>query len=178
MVVLDADFLILLLHPNPPVPVHPKTKQPVPRLKERVEHLIATLEKAREKILIPTPALSEVLVLATDRASDYLAEITSNYGFEMVPFDTMAAVEAAIATSNAKKLGGKKGGSISAWSKIKFDRQIIAIAKVRGVDTIYSNDDDIRKFGASENIKVTPVWDLPNPPAKQADMFEEAQNGQ
>lgn len=175
MVALDADFLILLLHPNPPIPVHPKTKQAVPRLKERVEHLIATLEKAREKILIPTPALSEVLVLAMDRASEYLAEITSNYGFELASFDPMAAVEAAIATANAKKKGGKKGGSLSAWSKIKFDRQIIAIAKVRGIDTIYSNDDDIRRFAELESIKVVPVWDLPNPPAKQADMFEEAE---
>src|ERR1700730_11754504 len=98
MAALDADFLILLLHPNPHAPLDPRTKQPVSRVKEKVEHLVATLEKAREKIVIPTPALSEALALAKDKASDYLAELTNTYGVEIAGFDTLAAVEAAIAT--------------------------------------------------------------------------------
>ena len=117
MVGLDADFLSLLLHPNPRIPLDPSTGKPVERAKERVKHFIATLEKTREKIIIPTPALSEVLVLATDRASEYLTELTTSYGFEIAPFDQVAAVEAAIATAEAKKRGGKKAGSSGSWAQ-------------------------------------------------------------
>jgi hypothetical protein len=172
MAAFDADFLILLLHQNPSAPVDPKTNQPIPRLKERIEHLLTSLEKVREKILVPT-ALSEALALAMDKASEYLAELTNSYGFEMAGFDTVAAVEAALATSDAKRRGGKKSGSTSTWAKVKFDRQIVAIAKVRGVGTIYSNDEDVRKFAERENLKVVSVWDLPEPPPKQTKMFDE-----
>ncbi len=172
MIALDADFMFFLLHPNPGSVIEPKTKKPVPHAKEKVEWLISSLEKAREKILIPTPALSEVLTLAMDKASDYLSELTNTYGFELASFDAMAAVEAAVATADAKKRGNKRGGSSGTWAKIKFDRQIVAIAKVRGVTAIYSNDEDIRRWGEKENIKVVSVWDLPDPPPKQTEMFE------
>lgn len=175
MVLFDADFLGILMHATPRAPLDPATKKPVGRLKEKVEHLVSTLEKVRDKILIPTPALSEVLALAADKASDYLAELTSNTCFEIVSFDQVAAIEAAVAAYEAKQRGGKKAGSTSTWAKVKFDRQIIAIGKVRGVNAIYSNDEDIRKAGARENIKVISVWDLPDPPPKQTDMFVEQQ---
>src|ERR1700722_12775344 len=108
MVGMDPDFLSLLLHPDPRVPMDPSTGKPVERAKERVRYFIETLGTAREKIVIPTPALSEVLALAMDRASEYLTELTNSYGFEIAAFDQVAAVEAAIATSEAKKRGGKK----------------------------------------------------------------------
>lgn len=179
MVGLDASFISLLLHPDPRPPLDPKTKQPVKKAKEKIGYLIRTLEKAREKILLPTPALSEVLALAMDSASEYLAEITATYGFEIAAFDEVAAVEAAIATAAAKKRGGKKGGSDSAWAKVKFDRQIVAICKVRGASSIYSNDSDVFRFAQAENISVLAVWDLPDPPPEQTEMAfsEEADSG-
>ena len=63
--------------------------------------------------------------------------------------------------------GDKKGGSSSSWSKVKFDRQIVAIAKVNGADTIYSTDDDVARFGRAAEIKVESVWDLPEPQPEQ-----------
>ena len=171
MVGLDASFISPLLHPKGHPPLDPKTTQPVKKAREKIEYLFLSLEKAREKILLPTPALSEVLALAMDGAAAYLAEITTTYGFEIAAFDEVAAVEAAIATSDAKKRGGKKGGSDSSWAKVKFDRQIVAICKVRSVTSIYSNDQDVLRFGKAENIPVVAVWDLPDPPPKQAEMF-------
>lgn len=173
MVLFDADFLGILLHPNPRAPLDPTTQKPIPRLKERLEHLVSTFEKVREKILIPTPALSEVLAIAGDMASEYVAELSSSTCFEIAPFDQVAAVEAAIAAYEAKQRGGKKAGSTSTWAKIKFDRQIVAIAKVRGVNTIYSNDEEIRKAAIREKMNVISVWELPDPPPKQTKMFEE-----
>lgn len=147
--------------------MNPHTGKPVDMLKERVELLIRVLEKTREKIIIPTPALSEILVLGKDRAADYLAELNSTYRFEVAPFDQVAAVEAALFTSGAMTRGSKRGSSKANWEKVKFDRQIVAIAKTRGATAIYSNDEDVRKFGDIENIEVIAAWELPVPPVQQ-----------
>ena len=56
MVVFDASILLLILEEN--------IRSSIPKAKERVEYLIDTLSKAGEKIIIPTPALSECLVHA------------------------------------------------------------------------------------------------------------------
>lgn len=60
MVGFDASFISLLLHPNARAPHDPKTKVPVHRAKEKIAYLIDTLEKAKIKVLIPTPALRGV----------------------------------------------------------------------------------------------------------------------
>jgi predicted nucleic acid-binding protein len=171
MVAFDSDFLTFLVHRNAGPPLDPRTRQPVTGMKEKIEHLIATLDKAREKILIPTPVLSEILSLCGDRANEVLAELTTHYGFEIAAFDEMAAVEAAIATAKAKQSGNKKGGEDIPWHQVKFDRQIIAIAKVRGVSVVYSDDEHVRKLAEQEGMKVIRAWELPDPPPEQTDMF-------
>lgn len=79
-------------------------------------------------------------------------------------------VEAAATTALAKLSGDKKGGSSSQWAKIKFDRQIVAIARVNNADTIYSTDRDVARFGQQSRIAVLNVGDLPEPPPKQIDI--------
>lgn len=64
MVVFDASVLLLLLDPDASPPNDPATGQPIEHAKARIEHLIATLERQRTKVIIPTPVLSEVLVRA------------------------------------------------------------------------------------------------------------------
>lgn len=66
MVAFDATIMSLLIYPNSKAPKDPSGK-PVTRCQERIEHLIQTLQEKKEKILIPTPALSEVLVVARTR---------------------------------------------------------------------------------------------------------------
>lgn len=58
------------------------------------------------------------------------------------------------------------------WSKVKFDRQIVAIARVEGAERIYSNDDDIKRLGASDGIEVMMLDDLELPPAATPDLFD------
>jgi hypothetical protein len=58
------------------------------------------------------------------------------------------------------------------WSKVKFDRQIVAIARVEGAERIYSNDDDIKRLGASDGIEVITLDDLELPPATTPDLFD------
>ena len=76
MVVLDASILLFFLDENTP--------SSVPRAKERVEHLIETLSEANEKIVIPTPALSECLVGADSAGPDYLSILHKQACFRIV----------------------------------------------------------------------------------------------
>jgi hypothetical protein len=59
----------------------------------------------------------------------------------------------------------KKGGVAAAWAKVKFDRQIVAIAKVFKVSMIYSDDGDVRALAKPERIPVTRLEELPVRPA-------------
>ena len=75
-------------------------------------------------------------------------------------------------TRDAIRTGDKRGGSSSAWQKVKIDRQIIAIARVRGVERIYSDDQGVATFGAQIGITVIPTWSMPLPPENaQSSLF-------
>jgi len=63
MVLFDATTLLLLLAPNACVPKDSKG-QVITYPKERIDGLLVDLAKAKTKIIIPTPALSETLVRA------------------------------------------------------------------------------------------------------------------
>jgi hypothetical protein len=59
------------------------------------------------------------------------------------------------------------------YAKLKYDRQIVAIAKVCGASEIYSEDDGVERAAALVNIPVVRVRDLPLPPVKpRLDAFE------
>ncbi len=156
MVVFDASFLITLLDE--------KAASSVPKARERVRHLVNELEKADAVIIVPTPALCEVLVGAKAAASAYLKILAGTKRFRVAAFDALAAVEAAIQTAAAIQAGDKKGGVESSWQKVKFDRQIIAIAAVAGVSRIYSDDPHLKKLVGPTGPQVIALAELPPPP--------------
>ena len=164
MVVFDASFLLLLLDPEARPPNDPETGEPVSRCKDRIEHLITTFEQNGTKVLIPTPALSEILVRAGDAGPAYLESLNGSARFRIVPFDMRAAVELAQMNRQALEAGDKKSGREAAWSKVKFDRQILAIARVEDAQTIYSDDGGLRRFGQAAGLKVIGIAELPLPP--------------
>lgn len=153
-VVFDSTFLVALLDPK----VKGSGTSNV-----RLEYLVKTIDDAREKIIVPTPALSEVLIGAEDAAPVYLDILNKSRYFKIVPFGERAAVEAAAAHREAKAKGNKKDGS-DTWAKLKFDRQIIAITKVEGATAIYSDDKDIARYAARDEVEVIKMADLPEPP--------------
>lgn len=166
MVLFDATMLSLLFHPGAKAPTDADGK-PISRARERVEYLVETLEKSKTKIIIPTPALAELLVLAGDAGPKYLEQIEDKAFFKVSDFDKRAAIEVSLQIREAMGSGNKKGGSVSTWAKVKFDRQIIAIAKVESITTIYSDDKDLVKYAKAQEIEVKGINDLPIPPMKQ-----------
>jgi predicted nucleic acid-binding protein len=156
MVVFDANFLIYFLDP---------------RIKEgvgnnpRVDHLVATIQKTGERIVVPTPALSELLVKAGDAGPRYLEIIARSRFFRVAEFGERAAVEAAALTRDAFAMGDKRGAAPEAdWGKVKFDRQIVAIARVLGASTIYTNDGQLARHAKAVGIEAIGLAGLPEPP--------------
>jgi predicted nucleic acid-binding protein len=155
-VVFDASFLIPLLDED--------AQLDDPLLRRKVNHLVTELHKTREVIVVPTPALSEYLAGAGAAGPKILQILTTNARFRVAPFDTTAAVEAAADLAAAKAAGDKKGGVDAPFQKIKFDRQIIAVARVMGCTRIFSNDPHFKTLVGMRGPEVVNFADLPEPP--------------
>lgn len=130
-----------------------------------MERLVDKLSRKGEKILIPDPVLSEFLVtavLAGASIQHYLKIIQGAQHFVTRPFGTRAAVEVAERLANAIKAGDKREGErTEPWQKLKFDRQIVAIAIVEGATVLYSTDRDVHNQGKRWGLEVISPADLP-----------------
>jgi|SRR5271166_5510594 len=164
MAAFDATVLTLVLNPASDCPPDPRTKTPVLKARERVEFLIQTLSKAKTKIVIPTPVLSEVLVEAGSAGLAYIQILSKQFVFDIRPFDEIAAIELAEMTKRAIDAGDKREGEKQPYQKIKLDRQIAAICKVAGVSTLYVSDNSLANFARKSGLSVIGVHELPLPP--------------
>jgi hypothetical protein len=164
IVAFDASILTYIVDENAAAPTDPATGAPVTFCKERVQHLLDTLQEAGAKIIIPTPALAEVLVKAGAAAPAIISELTTSKHFRVVDFDIRAAVEFAARQSTRPR------GTVPR-TKAKFDDQILAIATVENASVIYSDDNHIAN-AAPPNMTVSGIAALELPPAKaQQEMF-------
>jgi hypothetical protein len=110
----DSTFLGFLFVPNAPCAVD--------RARERVDDLIGRLHGSGDRILIPDPALAELLLAVGQSRKEILNLITRNPKFLRAPFDTRAALELSLMGESIKtKSGKKKGDSGGTWAKVKFD---------------------------------------------------------
>ena len=164
-VAFDASILLPLLFPEVQGPIDAATKEPIDHCRERIDQLVLDLEKSHTKVIIPTPALSEILVHADSAGPKYLEQLRQSRAFKLEPFDERAAAEVAMMIrADLKKLGKKRGRQIQdTWAKVKFDRQIVAIAKVNGAATLYTEDRGVRSFAEDSGIAVVGIMDLPLP---------------
>ena len=61
VVAFDADILILLLQPSIDPPEDPETKRPVQYMHQRLTQLVEDLTRQKARVIVPAPALAEVL---------------------------------------------------------------------------------------------------------------------
>jgi hypothetical protein len=170
MLLLDATAFSLMVNPDARAPNDPATGQPVKDANKRFQFLKTQIEKSSNTILIPTPALAEVLVKIGDSAPNVIELLNKSGRFRIADFDQRAAVELAAMTREAIRAGDKKGGSPEPWQKVKLDRQIIAIARTNQVERIYSDDKGVKHFAEMIGMVVVQTWEMPLPP-------EDAQGG-
>jgi len=167
MVVFDSSVLLLVLDPDAKAPVDPNTGERVENAAGRIAYLIENLTADKEIIVIPTPVLSEVLVHAGDALPSYLNILNQQATFRIASFDQRAAIETARAVSDALKRGSHRVDNANpdaARTKIKFDRQIVAIAKTEGAHTLYSDDNDVHNYATRSGLKAYRTAELDQPP--------------
>jgi hypothetical protein len=127
--------------------------------------LVKTIEGSKSHIVIPTPVLSELLVRTTPQETQHILEaIASAAVFRIEPFETRAAIELAVMTRDAVATGTKRGGSDQPWAKVKFDRQIVAIARVVQATTIYTDDENLAATAKAAGIQSIGLAELALPP--------------
>lgn len=99
------------------------------------------MDKARVQLIVPTPVLSELLIMAEARQIEILNALTNKRAVQVVPFDQMAAVEnAALRRSKLKrKIRGETKKEVS------FDLQILAIARAAGAETLFTDDEQLTR---------------------------------
>lgn len=165
MVAIDNTTLALLFHPGAKPPNDPKTGHALIKARERIEQLISDLDAEDERMIIPTPVLCEFLILAGREGSLYLEKIRDAKTLLVRPFDQRSAIELAAMELAARGKSGKRTGDLP-YQKVKFDRQIVAIARVNEARTIYSDDQDLGRFAKSVGLRVVCTWDLPIPASK------------
>ena len=59
---------------------------------------------------------------------------------------------------------GRRGSPEIAKAKIKFDRQIVAIAKVEGATAVYADDGNVIAYAREAGMEGYLLADLPEPP--------------
>jgi hypothetical protein len=160
LVVFDTSTLVLSLDPKARPPINESTGKPVERCKERVDLLLSNLNKSRTPILIPTPVLAEFLVKAGPEKHQMLERFTDSRNFELGNFDVKAAVEIAELLGDPDLLKKHLDGKTTK-AKIKFDRQIVAIAKTRGASPLYTDDGGLAAVARNNGIAVVMTWEIP-----------------
>src|SRR4029077_12652653 len=108
--------------------------------------------------------LSEVLVrVRPDQAEVIVQQINRASAFRVEGFDERAAIEVAAMTRNAIDRPRHRDPSANTYAKLKYDRQIVAIAKVTQSTHIYSDDRGIKAIADRSGIPVVGLTDLPIP---------------
>ncbi|WP_140726570.1 PIN domain-containing protein [Pseudomonas sp. Hp2] len=131
--------------------------------REKVWHLLESIDKKKGKVTIPTPAIAEFLVHADQAALAVLDALQKKASISIANFDLGAAHENAQLDAAAIGRKDKRDGSEQPWQKVKIDRQIVAIAKANGAKLIVSDDAGVRANATRVGIRAMQIDDLPIP---------------
>lgn len=157
IIAIDASVLLHLIDPALSAPPGPNGVVP-DRCQDRLRFFIEQSSKSGDRLLIPTPALSEALVNAGEAGPAWLSVLHGQRSIRIAPFDEKAAVECA---ALARERGNRRGATTR--DKSKFDEQIVAIAVAERAELLLSDDKDIRRL-APRHLPVKGIGDLDLPP--------------
>lgn len=153
VIAVDANFLVALI-----------SKETASSDRLRLDHLIKQIDKNKTKLVIPMPSLAEFLVKA-DSASVQAVNILEKQRYiVMADFNRASAFEIALIDAACLYKGDKKDSSEEAWQKVKFDRQIVAIAKSNAAQLIITRDKGVQKCATRIGMDWIEISSLEMPP--------------
>lgn len=156
--VFDSTFMLLLTDDLAPAPAPPATeKLSGLHARDRVYFLLETLDDERIDVVLPTPVLTELLASARADVAATLSVLMGLSRIRVEGFGPRAAIECA---EMLRRTGRGQGPR----SKVKFDHQIVAIAKVISATRLYSDDLGVRTLCDREGLECRGVWQLPQRP--------------
>jgi predicted nucleic acid-binding protein len=164
MIVLDTNIFTFILNPDSNPSIDPKTNAPVAHARDRVELFINETVKEKRKILLPTPVLAETLIGVSSDINDFVSSIKKFNVFKIADFCERSAIELRMLYNG---LGEQKLTDLRksrSKSGIKFDLQILSIARTQGADEIVTDDSNLRKLSAQLGMKTRGLADLHLPP--------------
>ncbi len=176
MVAFDNTILSLLLFPDAELQEGPNAT-PVERARDRALAMVQEVADGGEQVLVPAPALAEVLATPDCDIDGILRVLQGSTHIRIGDFDKRAAVELAVRLRAAFAEGDIREGQKTTKAKMKFDRQIVAIALTNGARILYSDDEGVKKFGEGSGLKVKRTSELPLP-AVQQDLFGSDESAQ
>lgn len=187
IVALDATALILLLDDQANGPLDASTNRPVQNTTGRMTYLASQVSKARGRLVIPAPAFAEAIVkIEPSAVQQHLTIIERSRFIRIAEFNKLAALElAAMQRSLIDTFPRRlRKSETSTRSKVKFDQQIVSIAKVERADVLVSDDDGLVAFAKHFRLKTLGIKDLDEPPSDaqgtlplEAPGSEPAENG-
>lgn len=162
---VDATFLLYLFAPTGQVGVPlDSNDQPITMAKERVQGLVDELEKIGATIIVATPALSEIMIRSGVQAGQtWLGMMNKSKAFKVVAFDAKSAIEVALMSGHAVKGENGHVASDGTHAKLKYDRQIVAIAHTEGATTFYTDDRNQTNLAKRFGMTVKGLADCPIP---------------
>lgn len=148
-VVFDSTYLIDLFNPR----LHGDKRI-------KLDFLVSELSRAKVRIQIPSPCLTELLIRAGAARDKYVQMLGSSSAFDVIAFDRRTATECALLLEAA--WDSKTQKSITK-TKFKYDWMIVASATSRGVQRIYSDDADIVRCASQVGIQTIKQSELSIP---------------
>lgn len=168
-VALDANFLIALAEPAVELGAA-AGELAGEEARLRLQLLWERLSKAGDTIIVPTPALAEAMVKNPARVTRLIERMTRASRIKIEPFGSAAAMEAA-SLFQLEFPRRKERRDIITRSKLKFDLQIVAIARVAGCSRIYSTDRGLRLCAERALLPASGFAELDRPDAAQLALF-------
>ncbi|WP_455853178.1 type II toxin-antitoxin system VapC family toxin [Pantoea endophytica] len=151
----------------------PRTGDVISDLDRRAQALVDKVDSQGGSVLIPAPVLAEFLVgIDRNLHQTYINLIKSQSCFEVVAFDEIAAIECA-QFPDIKDL--KRLMSADTTTKVKFDRQILSIAKAAGVKEVWTHDKGVYNRCAAFGLIAKSLADI-TPAPEQFPMNFQSEN--
>lgn len=163
IVVLDSSILISAFDPSA-APAPDLEGKAVSYAVERIQYFVDSSAHHDRQILLPTPVIAELLS-ASNVEEDALTEaLIGNSAFLIAGYDQRAAIINAQMNKNATASGNLKAGSEQPRQIVKFDRQILAIAKLHGASAVYCGDKNMAAHARHYGLSPLCAVDMELPP--------------